>query len=623
MFSFFRRRKPISLSLLEREPVAPAVAGVESAVSEPEQEKVAVAESEPVEPPLAVSEPDEIVAKSTPAEFAPSGAAVSNLYAIPNAGAKFAIEQKMPEEPAVETRRDSDSPPPENLAETPITTETGATAEESVVSEEDIVATEATASQSVPEKTSTEADGDLETPAAEVLREESVADQESGAAEELLAVEEPVVAEETPAEESPTERNPSEFGSNLESSAPEAPADEPTEPDWSDHVAESVTAEESVVIGESIAAEETPAVESNPVVAMPLENPVNELLIAESAADVTSINLDAPIVASESPSVDSSAAEAAEIESSSSEQVALDLAHRLAELEETVRQKVSAAPSKPKRRWWSFWRKRQPVEKTVAESSALENPVAGATGGTSATEAIAPEEQVAAEALASTDPTVDASPAETIVGESPASQISAAISSIESDVHDASDIELPPDAPVPHEVAGVESQPEAPFSLDVAGIEPTAVEPQPEEIPAAVDPPEISAPENNATEVAEVGNLSTTEESAAPENVQIEPRPNETEQTALPLDAEPIDSTVAETVAEAGTAEILLTESVDAASLSQDPILVPAVPEPSPLELEILAELASPEVSEREDATSNADQDTPDSVGPAVLRKKK
>ena len=86
-----------------------------------------------------------------------------------------------------------------------------------------------------------------------------------------------------------------------------------------------------------------------------------------------------------------------EVESSTSDQVDREVALRLAVLENALRRQASAASSKPKRRWWSFWRKRQPAEQSVVakESSAIVSPVAEGVSENSAPEEVAAADQVA------------------------------------------------------------------------------------------------------------------------------------------------------------------------------------------------------------------------------------
>ena len=552
MFSFLRRRKPVSLSLLEREPVASQIVSVESAVSEPEQVRVAAAESKPVDLPPALPEPVELTAKSMPARFVPASPTVSNLYAIPNAGVKFAVAQKLPEEPAVETGGDSESPHEEDLGEAPIAPRGDTTAEESVASEE-VVSTEDTlASQTPAEQTSTEPEGDLEASALENLPKESVAGQEVGAAEESVAIEETV------------------FG---ETRAPESDAD----------------------------------------ISVPAEVAATELPVAEADAEIIS--------------AESVASDTTETESSDSERVAPDLAHRLAVLEDSLRQQASATTSKPKRRWWSFWRKRQPADKSVGETLALEIPAAEA-GDSSATEAGAPTEQLATDQLPVAEPEVaDVMSGEALVTEAPSDESPAENPAFDPEASSLTETILPSDAIVADETAEIECQPETPSAPDIPANEAKVVVSQAEDASPVVEASEVPPPENEAAEVAVVGYVPTAEEYAALEIVHLEIASNETEQIDLPVGAAPVEPTVTENVSETGTEVIAVAETGDGVSVAQDSITEPSVPDspvtdpivpdpaatdPTAREPEIESEVVLPEISALESDVSVSEQGAPD-----------
>jgi ubiquinone/menaquinone biosynthesis C-methylase UbiE len=617
MFSFFRRRQRSSLTLFEPGPVAADVVEVavevEPAKEEPEQEILAAAELKFEDPPPELPEPNVSAAQPSPAKFAPADPAVPNLYSIWNPGGKFAIEDATSREHAVKTGNDYHSSPAENLAENPVATEGNATAEESVASGEVVVPEDISAAQYPAEKAHAEPNINLEPEEAEGPSKESAACPDVNVAEDLVAIEEPIIVEETPAAEPPADIAPAEPCAGLESSAADSPDDEPSAPGQSGAAAESATAEEFVATAETAAAADTPpgaeetiaaeesiAVDFHEDVAMPLEMPGDELLVAGSA-ELISIKSDAPPIDEfEPPTVASAASEVTESESP---------------VVESLPERPHATLPKPKRRWWSFWRKRQPDELSVNTSASpvVETSTVEALGKNVATEPMAGDEQIAAEQLPAIESDrVDSSSVETPAGESPTAESATDIPSIDSDAPEVTENELPADVPVVHEVAEVESQSDVRFVLDAAGIEPEAVESHPEIIPAAEDAPEIPATENQATEIAAAGNFTTTEKSAAIENVQVESEASGTERVAPPLDSATIEPAAMDVGAEVGTSEILLTEIGDPAALSHDILREPAGPKSSPLEPETSVESAMREVSTPEGDVSIAEQGAPD-----------
>ena len=311
-----------------------------------------------------------------------------------------------------------------------------------------------------------------------------------------------------------------------------------------------------------------------------------ELPVAEADAEIISAE---PV-----------ASDVTELESPNSEQVASDLAHRLAVLEDALRQNASATTSKPKRRWWSFWRKRTPEKKSGGDTLALEIPAAQA-GDNPATEAIAPTEQVATDQLPVAEPEgADVTPGEVLVTEPPSDEGAADSPVPDSEASSLTETKLSADAPVAADAAEVESQPEAPPELDVAGNETEVVESQSEDASAVVEASEVPPPENEPAEVAAAGNVPTAEEPAALEFVHLEIASDETEEIDLPLGATPIEPTVIDAVGEAGTEELAVAEAGGAVPASPESIFEPAVDDsPAPDHIvpdSVATDLTAPEI---------------------------
>ena len=279
-------------------------------------------------------------------------------------------------------------------------------------------------------------------------------------------------------------------------------------------------------------------------------------------------------------SVDAAPAEVTKLESSVSEHAAPDPAHRLAELENAVRQQVSAAPPKRKSKWWDFGRKARSVAEpsitkdapsatTPATDSAAENPV----------EIVAPEQETSRQASLvgpwEADPLQD----DAVVtypsnseGKAPESQ------RLEIQAAEVVEVELPAGAEATFESS--ESQPIAEPSPQLKPIEgePEATEPKPEMVHTPEAAVEVHVPEDAGAEV-----VLTTEQSGAAANRSIEPSADETESATVRDLPAATESPGVDAVVSGAIAEAPLTEADASETTLSDPIAraTEAVPDES------------------------------------------
>jgi ubiquinone/menaquinone biosynthesis C-methylase UbiE len=322
--------------------------------------------------------------------------------------------------------------------------------------------------------------------------------------EELIAVEDPVKAEESVAvEESPSSESPTTKA---------GVADDPS--------AESIAVEQPVAVEEFISSEEPvafnelPPAESTSANGPPDEVLAADLPVAESDGGIfplESVALDVAEI--ESPAVASAAPGATEIESTPAEPTCAEAPN--AESQPVVPiapdvvdpappagvpspEKARATLSKPKRRWWTFWRNPHSAEEpaTAEQSGVAETAPSESIHGD-----LQPIEPVAAElphaVVASVGEKVSESPAaeESMVAEErPTEDLAADMSCAAENATENSLI-----APVAPDVVEIESATVASLAPDVAEIGSTTVERLAEEVPILAETSESPATEDLAT----------------------------------------------------------------------------------------------------------------------------